>query len=60
MKKELKKITVKSRKELHQWLKDNHQQKESIWLVTYKKTAPRFYIDYSTIVDEALKVPGRK
>lgn len=50
----LKKVEVKSLKELRSWLKKNHLQKESIWLITYKKSVPDFYINYSDIVDEAL------
>lgn len=50
----LKKIEVKSQKELRNWLKKNHKQKESVWLVTYKKKVPEYYIEYSKIVDEAL------
>lgn len=50
----LKKVEVKSLNELRAWLRKNHTQIESIWLVTYKKSVPDFYIDYSEIVDEAL------
>jgi uncharacterized protein YdeI (YjbR/CyaY-like superfamily) len=48
------KIEVKSLKELRTWLKKNHSQTESIWLVTYKKSVPDYFINYSDIVDEAL------
>lgn len=54
MSKELKKVEVKSRTELRRWFKKNHKQSESIWLVTYKKSVPKYYIEYSSIVDEAL------
>jgi len=44
-----KKIEVSSQTELKDWLNKNHTQKESVWLVTYKKTfqksiyQPRIY-----------------
>jgi uncharacterized protein YdeI (YjbR/CyaY-like superfamily) len=47
-------VEVKSRGELRQWLNDNHtKQKQSIWLVTYKKDTP-FYLPYPHMVEEAL------
>jgi uncharacterized protein YdeI (YjbR/CyaY-like superfamily) len=49
-----KKVLVKSQTELRRWLKKNHKQSSSIWLVTYKKSVPKYYIEYSRIVDEAL------
>lgn len=54
MKTELKKVEVKSLKELRSWLKKNHSLKDSFWLVTYKKSVDDFYIAYSDIVDELL------
>ncbi len=54
MEQNLKKVEVKSLKELRNWLKKNHSQKESIWLITYKKSVPEYYIDYTYIVDELL------
>jgi uncharacterized protein YdeI (YjbR/CyaY-like superfamily) len=39
---------------LRDWLKANHQQPESIWLVTYKKAVADRYVAYGDIVDEAL------
>lgn len=52
--KELKQVEVKSRNELRRWLAANHLQKESIWLVTYKKLVPEWYVAYASIVEEAL------
>lgn len=54
MKKDFDKFEVTSLKQLRTWLKKNYQQKESLWLVTYKKAVPEFYIEYSNIVDELL------
>ena len=51
---DLKKVEVKSLKELREWLNQNHKQKESVWLITYKKQIPEFYIEYTKIVDELL------
>jgi uncharacterized protein YdeI (YjbR/CyaY-like superfamily) len=54
MKGDLKRVQVKSQRELRDWLKKNHTQAESIWLVTYKKSVPEFYLEYTKIVDEVL------
>jgi len=53
-KQELAQIEVKSRSELRRWLSANYSQKESIWLVTYKKAVPKWHLGYSSIVEEAL------
>ena len=50
----IKKVEVRSRAELRNWLKAHCGQKESIWLVTYKKSEPEYYIGYDSIVEEAL------
>jgi uncharacterized protein YdeI (YjbR/CyaY-like superfamily) len=47
-------ITVKNRKELCNWLKKNHGQTESIWLITYKKCVEEYYLPYPEIVKEGL------
>jgi len=54
MTKEAKRVEVKCRSEWRAWLKANHEQSESIWLVTYKATQPEFYLPYADIVEEAL------
>jgi len=54
LKDDLSKVEVKSLAELQKWLRKNHTQKESVWLVTYKKIIPEFYIEYSDVVDELL------
>jgi uncharacterized protein YdeI (YjbR/CyaY-like superfamily) len=48
------KITVSSKTELKAWLHKNHLQKESIWLVTYKKIVPENYLSTSDVLDELL------
>jgi uncharacterized protein YdeI (YjbR/CyaY-like superfamily) len=50
---DLRRIEVASRKALRQWLSKHHGQKDSIWLVTWKKPDPR-YIAYGDVVEEAL------
>jgi uncharacterized protein YdeI (YjbR/CyaY-like superfamily) len=46
-------VEVTSRKHLRDWLLKHHQQKDSIWLVTWKKGDDR-HVPYTEIVDEAL------
>jgi uncharacterized protein YdeI (YjbR/CyaY-like superfamily) len=46
-------VEVTSRKSLRAWLLKNHQQTDSIWLVTWKKGDDR-HVPYTEIVDEAL------
>lgn len=43
-----------TQEEWRQWLVDNHQLKQSIWLVCYKKESKRPTLGWSEIVDEAL------
>jgi uncharacterized protein YdeI (YjbR/CyaY-like superfamily) len=50
----LEQVEVKSRAELRAWLAANHQQSESIWLVTYKKAVADWYVDYDAVVEECL------
>lgn len=47
-------VEVSSREELRAWLRENHRQRESIWLVTGKKAAGPRYLPYDAIVEEAL------
>jgi uncharacterized protein YdeI (YjbR/CyaY-like superfamily) len=44
----------KSQKEWRRWLKKNHQSKQSIWLILYKKESNKPTIGWSGAVDEAL------
>lgn len=48
-------VEVKSRQEWRDWLVQNHQASQGIWLITYKKAAnPQFHITQDDIVEEAL------
>jgi len=44
----------KSKQEWRQWLAENHQSKQSIWLICYKKKAGKPSLAWSDVVDEAL------
>lgn len=48
------KIEVSSSAELRDWLAANHQQQESVWLVTFKKSFPAKYVSVGEILDEVL------
>ena len=48
------KVEVHSQDELHDWLRQHHQQPESVWLVTYKKSTPDKYISTHQVLDELL------
>ena len=51
---ELQKIFIENVNQLRDWLKTNYAQKESIWLVKWKKDFVQTYISYDEIVDELL------
>ena len=48
------KIEVHSQEALRTWLLNNHRQKESIWLVTFKKHHPNKYVSREEVLDEIL------
>ena len=48
------KIEIISQKQLRDWLQKNHAQKESIWLVTYKKNVLEKYVSAQQVLDELL------
>lgn len=48
------KVEVSSSQELRTWLEQHHAQKESVWLVTFKKTVPEKYLSTSEVLDELL------
>jgi uncharacterized protein YdeI (YjbR/CyaY-like superfamily) len=50
----LQRIEMQSRAALRSWLEENHRQKSSVWLVTFKKNDPLRYLAYGDIVDELL------
>lgn len=47
-------FSPKSRQEWREWLKENHDIKQSVWLIYYKKESKQPSIIYSDAVDEAL------
>lgn len=48
------KVEVTSQENLRRWLEQNHQQKKSVWLVTFKKSIPEKYLSTSQVLDELL------
>jgi uncharacterized protein YdeI (YjbR/CyaY-like superfamily) len=52
--KDVQKIFVETVGQLRSWLKVNYAQKESVWLVKWKKGFGQTYISYDEIVDELL------
>jgi uncharacterized protein YdeI (YjbR/CyaY-like superfamily) len=52
--KEIETIYAKSRQEWREWLQDNHDKKQSVWLIYYKKKSAVPSVVYSDAVDEAL------
>jgi uncharacterized protein YdeI (YjbR/CyaY-like superfamily) len=48
------KVEVAPTQELRSWLEKNHEQQESVWLVTYKKSVPDKYLSTSVVLDELL------
>jgi uncharacterized protein YdeI (YjbR/CyaY-like superfamily) len=49
-----KKIAVSSIDDLRTWLETHHQQGESVWLVTYKKSVPGKYVSRWEVLDELI------
>jgi uncharacterized protein YdeI (YjbR/CyaY-like superfamily) len=47
-------VEVESSSELREWLLMNHTQKESIWLVTYKKEIIAKYVSVQEVLDQLL------
>jgi uncharacterized protein YdeI (YjbR/CyaY-like superfamily) len=47
-------VEIKSSAELRDWLLRNHSQKESIWIVTFKKEVPDKYVSIQEVLDELL------
>ena len=48
------KVEVRSSGELRSWLVTNHTQAESVWLITYKKDHPLYYVTRWEVLDELL------
>jgi len=51
---DLQRVEVTSRVRWRAWLEKHHGQAESIWLVTYKKSAGDRHVPYDAVVEEAL------
>lgn len=51
---ELQKVLVEDISQLRDWLKANYSQKQSVWLVKWKKEFGKKYISYDEIVDELM------
>jgi uncharacterized protein YdeI (YjbR/CyaY-like superfamily) len=47
-------LLIESTSQLRSWLQINHAQKESVWLVKWKKESRKPYVAYSDIVDQLL------
>ena len=43
-----------TQKDWRTWLQKNHQKKEAVWLIFYKKSSPHYNLSWSESVDEAL------
>ena len=54
MEKEIETFYPKSRQEWREWLQDNHDKKQSVWLIYFKKQSNTPTVIYSEAVDEAL------
>ena len=50
----LARVEVRSRDQWRSWLQANHEQRASIWLVSYKKHRAGLHVPYDDIVEEAL------
>ena len=50
----LEKLFVENVTELRDWLKENHSNKESVWLVKWKKDFGKTFLSYDDIVDELM------
>ncbi len=54
MEKEIETFYAKNRQEWREWLQGNHDKKQSIWLICYKKKSNIPTVTYGEAVDEAL------
>jgi uncharacterized protein YdeI (YjbR/CyaY-like superfamily) len=50
----LQRVECRTRAEWRRWLKANHRQRDSIWLVTFKKNSGQPALRYEEAVEEAL------
>ncbi|MBP9933857.1 MAG: hypothetical protein KBF25_09180, partial [Chitinophagaceae bacterium] len=54
MEKEIQTFYPKSRQDWREWLQVNHDKKQSVWLIYYKKKSNIPTVTYNEAVDEAL------
>jgi uncharacterized protein YdeI (YjbR/CyaY-like superfamily) len=54
MPKDLRYIEITSRDQWRSWLVEHHYQKESVWVVAYRKAGGDRYVLYEAIAEEAL------
>ena len=47
-------VEITTATQLRAWLNKNYQQKESVWLVTYKKNCVDKYVTHEAILDELI------
>ena len=47
-------VEIDDRAAWRRWLQENHRTADSVWLVTWKKSAGRPRVDYDAAVEEAL------
>jgi len=47
-------VEITSQTQLREWLSTNYNQKESIWLVTYKKHVMEKYVSVQKVLDELI------
>lgn len=47
-------FTPKNRKDWRNWLRKNHASEPEVWVVFFKKTAPKTNLSYNDAVEEAL------
>ncbi|NVK83653.1 MAG: hypothetical protein HWE21_04995, partial [Cytophagia bacterium] len=43
-----------NQQEWRDWLEQNHQEQQSLWLILYKTNSSKFNLSWSNAVDEAL------
>lgn len=48
------KLQITSSEELRSWLKENHEQPDSIWLITFKKNEPSKYVSRWEVLDQLI------
>lgn len=51
---EYERVEVTSRAQWRAWLRANHRQAQSIWLITHKKHTGERHVPYDAVVEEAL------